>query len=218
MEKHADMIPHIELRGFRARFYDQLILIGTLGLYNPLIKKIIMDMEIQPADKILDMGAGTGKNELLMQQYLSGRGHITACEISAEMKKKFHKQCDGFTNITLMPLRIERPLPFRDTFDKVFLSFVIHGFTQDKRILILENAFNALKPGGKIFIFDWNEFRLEDSGPLMRLFMNYIECKQAKDFISRNFSRVLTDIGFSGVKQRLYAWNKFRLLSADKLR
>jgi demethylmenaquinone methyltransferase/2-methoxy-6-polyprenyl-1,4-benzoquinol methylase len=187
-------------------------------LYNPLIKKIILDMEIHPADKILDLGAGTGKNEVLMNQYLSDKGYITACEISAEMKKKFQKLCDGFPNITLMPLRIERPLPFRDEFDKVFLSFVIHGFTQDKRELILENAFNALKPGGRLFIFDWNEFRLEDSGPLMRLFMNYIECEEAKDFIRRNFCRVLSEKGFRRVNQRLYSWGKFRLLSADKQR
>ncbi len=216
MGKHTDTAPHIELSGFRARFYDQLILIGTLGFYNPLIKKIILDMEIHPADKILDMGAGTGKNELLMRQFLSDKSHITACEISTEMKRKFQKQCDGFPNITLMPLRIERPLPFRDEFDKVFLSFVIHGFTQDKRELILGNAFNALKPGGRLFIFDWNEFRLEDSGPLMRLFMKYIECNEAKDFIERNFTRVVSDVGFREVKQRLYAWGKFRLLSADK--
>ncbi len=210
------MVPHIEFGGVRARFYDQLILMGTLGLYNPLINNIIADMEIKPADKILDMGAGTGKNELLMHRYLSNDGHITACEISAEMKKQFKKKCGRYENITLTALRIERPLPFRDTFDKVFLSFVIHGFTHDQRVLILQNAFNALKPEGRLFIFDWNEFSLEQSGPLMRLFMNYIECEEAKDFIRRDFTDVLIDSGFRNVEKRLYAWNKFRLLSAAK--
>lgn len=216
MKKQPEMAPHIELSGFRARFYDQLILMGTLGLYNSLIKKIIADMEIKPEDKILDMGAGTGKNELLMHRYLSNDGHITACEISTEMKKQFNKKCGRYENIILTVLRIERPLPFRDAFDKVFLSFVIHGFPQDQRVLILQNAFNALKPEGRLFIFDWNEFSLDEAGLLMCLFMNHIECEEAKDFIRRDFTSVLLDTGFRNVEKRLYAWNTFRLLSAAK--
>jgi len=216
MKKQRAMVSHVELSGLRARFYDQLILLGTLGLYNPLIHTIIADMQIKPADKILDMGAGTGKNTLLMRRYLSDDGHITACEISTGMKKQFQKKCGKYKNITLSSFRIERPLPFRDTFDKVFLSFVIHGFTHDQRISILQNALNALKPGGRLFIFDWNEFSLEQSGPLFRLFMNTIECELARDFIRRDFSGVLTESGFRNVEKQLYAWGKIRLLSAAK--
>ena len=202
------MVSHVELSGLRARFYDQLILIGTLGLYNPLIHTIIADMQIKPADKILDMGAGTGKNTLLMRRYLSDDGHITACEISTGMKKQFQKKCGKYKNITLSSFRIERPLPFRDTFDKVFLSFVIHGFTHDQRISILQNALNALKPGGRLFIFDWNEFSLEQSGPLLRLFMNTLNASwrgilsggTSPAYSSRADLGMLKDISMHGEK------------------
>ncbi len=211
-QKHT---PDIEITGFEARFYDFFINVGTVWLYAGLIKRVISDMRIDTQDSILDLGAGTGRNALLMRKYLNG-GNITALEISPEMQKQFEKKCRGLKNVRLEDLRIESPLLFRDEFDKVFISFVIHGFEQEERGKILLNAYNALHTGGKLFIFDWNEMDLKKQGPGMKAFFKYIECLHARDFITRDFKKVLEEIGFRNVDSRFYFKKRIRLLSGFK--
>jgi ubiquinone/menaquinone biosynthesis C-methylase UbiE len=56
----------VEIQGFTAKFYDNLVNFVTLGGYSIFIKKAIKSMNINPNDKIIDFGAGTGRNALLM--------------------------------------------------------------------------------------------------------------------------------------------------------
>jgi ubiquinone/menaquinone biosynthesis C-methylase UbiE len=206
--------PHIEVTGFAARFYDALVLIGTAGLYQGVLKKAIAEMEISPEDRILDLGAGTGKNACMMRRRLSRDGNITALEVGSVMQKQFRRKCRKYDNVTLLDRRIENTLPFNGEFNKVLLSFVIHGFEQEMRETILRNAFTALKPGGTLYIFDWNEMELYLQGPLFRFFMWHLECPEARDFITTDFKKVLSRIGFSVMREILFAGGKIRLLSA----
>jgi ubiquinone/menaquinone biosynthesis C-methylase UbiE len=207
--------PDIETSGVKARFYDQLVFLGTIGLYQKLLRRVIEDMDIGARDRILDLGAGTGKNALLMNGYLDG-GSITALEIGMEMRRQFEKKCGNLDNIHLENRRIDSPLPYRDQFDKVLLSFVLHGFEAQQRREIVLNAHRALKPGGRLLIFDWNEFDLDCSGPVMRFFMHHIECSPARDFIRNELGESLLASGFSDVESVLYVKNRIRLLTAKK--
>jgi hypothetical protein len=98
----------------------------------------------------------------------------------------------------------------------VLLSFVLHGFEREQRRQILLNAYRALKSGGRLLIFDWNEFDLDASGPVMRFFMHHIECGPARDFISDGLKESLTACGFGCVESTLYVKNHVRLLRAVK--
>ncbi len=207
--------PDIEISGLEARFYDLLVLIGTFGLYQKLIKKVIQDMNIQPRDRILDLGAGTGKNALLMHNYLAG-GEITALEIGEQMIRQFQNKCGMYKNIQLENRRIEKPLPYENEFDKIFISYVIHGFEQEDRESIVQNSYRALKRGGRLFIFDWNQFDLGESSFIMRTLIRRFECEPAQDFIQRDFESVLEHHGFHGIEKKLYLRNKIRLLSGIK--
>lgn len=60
----------VEVSGFTARYYDILMDIITFGAYPSLIQKAIRLMEIKPDDRIIDLGAGTGRNACLMMKYL----------------------------------------------------------------------------------------------------------------------------------------------------
>ncbi len=207
--------PDIETSGFEARFYDQLVFIGTFGLYHRLLKRVIEAMDIRPGDDILDMGAGTGKNALLMHPNLD-KGSITALEIGREMQRQFRRKCGGLNNIYLKNLHIEKPLPYRDRFDKAFISYVLHGFEREQRRSIIQNAYRALKQNGRLFIFDWNEFNLNESGPVMRFFINHIECRPAREFIRQDLQKLLSRTGFRDIHSNLYFRNRIRLLSCVK--
>ena len=85
----------VEVQGFTAKHYDQLLNVLTFGGYNWFIRKAIRSMDIQANEKILDFGAGTGRNALLMNKQLSEKGEILGLEISDLMITQFQE------NITL---------------------------------------------------------------------------------------------------------------------
>ena len=138
----------VEVKGFEARYYDILMDILTLGKYRRFISDAISDMDIKQGDNILDFGAGTGRNALLMRKYIGDEGKIVGLEIGKEMIEQFKDKSRGYDNIILKEQRIDEPLEYQNEFDIVFISFVLHGFVQEKRDIIISNAYRALKDGG----------------------------------------------------------------------
>jgi demethylmenaquinone methyltransferase/2-methoxy-6-polyprenyl-1,4-benzoquinol methylase len=206
----------IEITGLKARLYDQLVLAGTLGLYQKVLENAIASMRIAPGERILDLGAGTGKNDLLMRRHLGESGGITAVETSADMGALLARKCGAFPNIRLDARRIEQPLPYRGDFDKVFLSFVLHGFPRKERESILANASTALRKGGTLHIFDWNEMDLRKEGIVFRFFMRFVECPEARDFVRGDLETRLGAHGLAVTSRVFYYRSRVRLLTAKK--
>lgn len=206
----------VEVKGFIARHYDFLLNTASLGFYFYTIRKAINLMKIKPQDWILDLGAGTGRNALLMSKYLSQKGHLTGFDISEEMISQFKRRFADSENIEIFNQRIDIPIQFSNKFDKVFISFVLHGFPQDARLRIIQNAYNALKTDGEFFIFDFNEFNLNDMPFYFKIPFERIECPYAFDFIQRDWKTILTQNGFSYKESYFFFEGYVRLLKVIK--
>ncbi len=206
----------VEIDGFTAKYYDSLMNFISLGFYKSFINKAISDMKINPDDKILDLGAGTGRNALLMNKYLGKNGQIIGLDINEIMINHYLKNTENYPNLTIKNLRIDQPFDLDMKFDKVFSSFVIHGFPNEIRMKIIENAKNSLKSGGKFYILDFNEFVLEKMPFYLRIPFTKIECKYAFDFIKRDWKKILSETGFNSVTENFYMKKYVRLLSVEK--
>ena len=207
----------VEIKGFTARYYDSLMNIITFGRYSSFIKKAIRFMKIKPSEKILDLGAGTGRNACLMMNYLSKDGELIGVDISEEMIFQFEKKCASFQNVKGIHTRVDRPLPFEEEFDKVFISFVLHGFPQHARETITDNAYKALKNNGEFHILDWNEINPKTFPFYQRIFFKLIECPYAFDFIKRDWKRKLANSNFGNFEEFFFFKGSVRLLKAEKL-
>lgn len=84
---------------------------------------------------------------------------------------------------------------YQDEFDKVFISFVLHGFVQEDRLKIIANAQRALWTGSEFILLDYNEFDLKQSPGLVRLTFK-MECPLATDFIGRDLQAIRREQGF----------------------
>ncbi|HGY11493.1 MAG: class I SAM-dependent methyltransferase [Candidatus Aminicenantes bacterium] len=207
----------VELTPFTAINYDKVMNIATLGLYHGFIHRAIKAMHIQSEDKILDLGCGTGRNACIMGKYLSGTGKITGMDISPIMERQFNKKCAKYHNIDFARQRIDLPFSISEKFDKIFISFVIHGFPHEIRKTVLKNIYTHLKPGGAFFMLDFSEFKMNEMPFLYRFIFKKIECKYAFDFIERDWKQILSDYNFTGFEEFLFFKDYVRLLKAKKL-
>jgi len=206
----------VEIQGFTAKYYDTIMDILSFGFYGKFIGNAISKLEVSDEDYILDLGCGTGRNACLMRNYLSEKGFILGLDVSKEMGKKFNKKTRDFENIVFKNQRIDLPFSLEDRFDKVFISFVLHGFPHEVRKTIINNAYENLKTGGIFWILDFNEFALMDMPFYYRIPFVTIECPYAFDFIERDWKKILKKSGFNNFTETLYLKSYVRLLAASK--
>ena len=206
----------VEIKGVESKIYDVGLDIITLGTYASFIKKVLESMNIKPEDKILDMGAGTGRNACLMRRYLHNKGEIIGLDIGKEMIDIFKKRCSSFKNVRVLRVRIDQKIPFENYFTKVFISFVIHGFPQEIREIIIDNAYRALIQGGEFFILDYSEFDVEKIFFPAKILFKKIECSYAFDFIKRDFKNVLKKHKFRDIEEKFFYKGYIRLLKSKK--
>ena len=207
----------VEVKGFTARHYDVLLNIATFGKYSSFIEKAIEMMKIRHHDRILDLGAGTGRNACLMMKYLSKEGELIGTDISGEMISQFRGKCINFPNAEIIRARIDQSLPFEEEFDKVFISFTFHGFPQDVREAIINSAFGVLKGDGSFFILDYNEFSYKKMPFYFKAPFKLVECPYAFDFIKRDWKQILANHNFGEFEEFFFFKNYVRLLETKKL-
>ena len=208
----------VEVKGFEARHYDLLLNLISFGLYSGMVSRAIAALQIQPGEKILDFGCGTGSMAEKMAQYLGPEGRVVGFDIGEEMLEQAYRRQQKDPRLSFHRQRIDDPLPepFHGQFDRVFISFVLHGFEQPDRLLIIDNAYKALRPGGIFSILDWHEFDLNRQSFPVRWGFTHLECPLATDFISHDWKAILSEKGFGAFQETLFFRGKVRLLQGKK--
>ena len=205
----------VEVTGLEARHYDFLMNTITVGTYPFFIRRVVREMRIQPDGEILVLGSGTGRNICLMNKYLSEGGRVLGLDIGPEMLEQSQRRFTNHSHIDIENRRVNEPLPYQGEFDKVFISFVLHGFIQEDRLQIIANAKHALRPGGEFIILDYNEFDLKHSPWLVRIAFK-MECPLATDFIGRDLQAILREQDFDEFRTHPHYLGYVRLLTARK--
>lgn len=128
-------------------FYDV-----TFGvLVKRRIARAISHMNIQPDDRVLDLGIGTGGS---LRYYPMDAGKIFGVDLSGGMLREARKKIEeqGRRNAVVFQADAMR-LPFeKDTFDQVFISHVISVVSDPVRLV--EEAQRVAKPGARIVILN----------------------------------------------------------------
>jgi len=206
----------VEVKGFEARFYDELLWLVTLGGYQRLLRAAVAQMDLQPHESLLDLGSGTGYVACLIAPRVGPQGRVLGLDIGQEMLRQARVRCKGFRNTEFRNERIDEPLAYHEEFDKVFISFVLHGFEQPQREDIIKNAYRTLKPGGQFFILDYSKFALDGAPFLVKLLFKTIECELAQEFIQLDLKEMLRAAGFSEFQAWPLGGRYIRLLAAGK--
>lgn len=204
----------VEVQGFEARHYDRFMDLVTLGAYPGFLRRVFDRMDLQPGQRILDLGAGTGRNTAIIADHIGENGSVWGVELGDEMARGFQRRCSGRENCHLIRGRIDEPLDLEPGFDKAFISFVIHGLPHENRLKVLENVQRLLKPGGWFVVLDYKQ--RANIGAFRKFMFTKVECPYSLDYIRRDWHEILSEYGLVVQREDLFFFRTVSLLQAQK--
>ncbi len=150
-----------------SRYYDLWMRIITWGR-DGQIRKAALD-HIQPGDRVLDVGCGTGSLAVLAAK----RGaKVIALDISPHMLALARRKADehgvevSFLEGQAHPQDSKRGMAVEGPFDVVAATFTLSEISPDEAECVLFEMASRLKMGGKMILADESR----PTNPLMRLF------------------------------------------------
>ena len=142
-------IPPLRLPGL-TRYYDTVVHYSTREA--TFRRLIIQRADAKPTDRVLDVGSGTGSLLMTLQERASGARSVGA-EIDAAA-------------ITIAAAKTSRSIPFVQasattlpfetaSFDRVFMTLVLHHLEDDDKVATLAEARRVLCRDGSLHVADW---------------------------------------------------------------
>jgi len=129
----------------------------TLFLGKTLIssqyKQYVDELDLRGDEVMLDYGSGSGVcSRFLAQRLLEGGGHLTCMDVSCVWIEVIKKTLKNFPNVDYrcgetMHLDIND-----DSFDALFIHFVLHDIEHAERPEIVKHLLATLKRGVKLFL------------------------------------------------------------------
>jgi ubiquinone/menaquinone biosynthesis C-methylase UbiE len=142
----------------RARLYDLLGAILTLGRGAAMRRQTIELAHLAPGERVLEVGCGTGEIAMRAKARTGATGSVAGIDPSAEMiAVARQKAARANLDIDYRVASVEA-LPFADaTFDVVLSSLMMHHLPKDLKPRALAEIRRVLKPGGRLLIVDLTE-------------------------------------------------------------
>jgi ubiquinone/menaquinone biosynthesis C-methylase UbiE len=154
--------------------------------FMPGRKRALELIDLQRGEKVLLVGVGTGADLPLLPTGVEATGIDLSPEMLAQARLKLDL-CSA--TIKLIEGDAQKLLVDEASFDAVILNLILSVILDGNACL--KSAFRALKPGGRIVIFD--KFLPEGQNPsLARKFLNVFSTLFGTD-INRHLSDVLKD-------------------------
>ena len=167
--------------------------LASLGCGNPTALA-----ELQPGERVLDLGSGGGIDVLLSARRVGPTGYVYGLDMTDEMLQlaQRNQQQAGVENVEFLRGEIESiPLPDRSV--DVVISNCVINLAADKRPVLAE-AFRVLRPGGRFAVSDI--VRRRDVAPELQRSMELWTGCLAGSLHETEYRTTLAQVGFDAIE------------------
>jgi ubiquinone/menaquinone biosynthesis C-methylase UbiE len=134
-------------------FVDTFLLRGKL---RGLRQRTIDLASLQPGDRVLDVGCGTGTLAIEAQQRVGPSGLVRGIDPGTQQIARARAKAARLGSPIEFQLGVIEHLSFPDqTFDAVLSTIMMHHLPDDLKRRGLAEIFRVLKPGGRLVIADF---------------------------------------------------------------
>jgi len=128
-----------------------------MGVNQSNSRMVIEMAQIKPGDQVLDVGCGTGDLTLTVKSYAGAFGSARGIDPSPEGIEIARKNAERSGINAVFDVGLIEKLSYPDaTFDVIISRLVIHHLPDKLKHRGFAEIFRVLKPGGHIFIADFN--------------------------------------------------------------
>ncbi|MGD9304106.1 MAG: methyltransferase domain-containing protein [Desulfobacterales bacterium] len=133
-------------------FFEPILLLGKQAGYD---RKIVSLLELHQADRILDLGCGTGVLTRMIADQLDVEAGGVSVGIDAAARMIHVARKKRGNEICRFDVAAAEDLPYDDgAFDAVVSSLFFHHVDLDLKAKALSEAWRVLRPQGKLVIAD----------------------------------------------------------------
>jgi ubiquinone/menaquinone biosynthesis C-methylase UbiE len=117
--------------------------------HSDIAEQTIALMHIKPADRILDLGCGTGWASRRLAR-LASQGEVTGIDVADEMLRRAEHTSEGISNVRYQWGSAENISAPDNSFDKVLSIESFYYYADQGKAL--DELRRVMKPGGRLFI------------------------------------------------------------------
>lgn len=187
---------YVPALGYRAlsALYDPVVALTTRERH---FKKGVLDQaSLQPGDRVLDLGCGSGTLVFMAMQDTPGL-HLTGVDGDPAMLAQARAKAVGNAGLARFDEALAQSLPYADaSFDCVMSSLFFHHLDRATKLAALGEACRVLRPGGALHVADWGRA----ANALMRIAFHGIQLldgyANTADNVAGRLPQLMRDAGF----------------------
>ncbi|GJD19989.1 hypothetical protein RIVM261_049450 [Rivularia sp. IAM M-261] len=130
--------------------------LASLGQEQNIRAMTIELAALQPGERVLDVGCGTGSLSLVAKKQVGTKGQVVGIDASEEMIEIAQPKASQTNLDVTFQLGLIEGIPYpNQTFDVVFSSMMFHHLPGgDFKRQAIEQLYRVLKPSGRLVIVD----------------------------------------------------------------
>ncbi|WP_299846117.1 class I SAM-dependent methyltransferase [uncultured Roseovarius sp.] len=125
-------------------------------LLQPVLDRLLVEAELQPGQRVLDIGCGTGASTMAAARQVGETGHVTGADISGLMLDHARKRTAqaGLDRINYIEGDAQTHGFAEAGYDHVISRFGVMFFADP--VAAFRNILKPLKPGGQMVFLAWS--------------------------------------------------------------